>query len=216
MEDEMEKKRDEAVGACKGTLKSSQDLSETQQVVEVVSDTMRQRPVSQEDFDGQGSFQEPVRDHPVTLTRELRTTILEWRAMGLLDLSDSRDWRYQNTMARSEPSRPLPLCHHGFTTSFSRCSPPFRTAFNGNPDKLAFYLNWAWAHIDKYGSGYPHDIAIIWAITDNLTREAAEGPTKWKSSQKRPQPLNASDAASKATKWLSAWPQPPSHKQWAQ
>lgn len=36
-----------------------------------------------------------MRDHPVTSTRELVIMVLEWRVKGLIDLDDSRDWRYQ-------------------------------------------------------------------------------------------------------------------------
>lgn len=69
---------------------------------------------AEEDFRCQASSQEPVRDCPVTPTRELVTTILEWREKGILDLDDFGDWRYQ-TAVRSENLE-------GLTERFNRLS----------------------------------------------------------------------------------------------
>ncbi|ETE59976.1 hypothetical protein L345_14287, partial [Ophiophagus hannah] len=52
--------------------------------------------------------------------------------------------------------------------------PQFKAAFDRDPDKLAFFLNRVWAHIDEYVSDYPSDQSMIQAITKKFKREAAE------------------------------------------
>lgn len=56
--------------------------------------------------------------------------------------------------------------------------PHFRAAFDGSPDKLAFYLNCVWPHIDHYGDNYPNNQEIITIFTENLEGEAAEWVTQ--------------------------------------
>lgn len=51
-------------------------------------------------------------------------------------------------------------------------------ASDGSSDKLAFYLNWVWAHINHYGEGYTNNQEMITAITENLEGEAAEWVTQ--------------------------------------
>lgn len=111
------------MGVSDRVLESLQSPLETQQVAESVAEIACQIGIqpnvhtkwpatgelyrAEEDFRCQASSQEPVRDCPVTPTRELVTTILEWREKGPLDLDDFGDWRYQ-TAVRSQNLEGLP------------------------------------------------------------------------------------------------------------
>lgn len=37
--------------------------------------------------------------------------------------------------------------------------PPIKATFNGSLEKLVFFLNQVWAHLDQYGPGYFDDVA---------------------------------------------------------
>lgn len=57
-------------------------------------------------------------------------------------------------------------------------TPPLRTTFDGNPEKLAFFLNQVWMHLDWHEGEYADDEAWVDVIVANLKREAAEWMTR--------------------------------------
>ncbi|KAK9395724.1 hypothetical protein NXF25_019085 [Crotalus adamanteus] len=49
--------------------------------------------------------------------------------------------------------------------------------FDGNPEKLAFFLNQVWSHLHCHGNNYPDEAAQVDVIVANLKVEAAEWVT---------------------------------------
>lgn len=49
--------------------------------------------------------------------------------------------------------------------------------FNG-PEKLAFFMNQVWAHLDDHMVDYPSDRVMVRAVTVNLEGQAAEWVTQ--------------------------------------
>lgn len=52
--------------------------------------------------------------------------------------------------------------------------PLIKATLDGNLEKLAFFLNQMWAHLDQYGPVYFDDVACVNAIVANVEGEAAE------------------------------------------
>lgn len=46
--------------------------------------------------------------------------------------------------------------------------PPIKATFDRNPDKLPFFLNLVWAHLDHYTIAYTNDRVMVNAIAANL------------------------------------------------
>lgn len=47
--------------------------------------------------------------------------------------------------------------------------------FDGKPEKLAYFLNQVWSHMDRYKADYPNDAACV-----NTTITSLEGePAHW-------------------------------------
>lgn len=46
--------------------------------------------------------------------------------------------------------------------------PPLRATFDGDPDKLAFFLNQVWAHLDRNAPAYPDKRVMVNAVATNL------------------------------------------------
>lgn len=53
-----------------------------------------------------------------------------------------------------------------------------KATFDGDLDKLMFFLNQVWAHLDHYPPVYPLDMVMVNAVTANLDGEAVEWMTK--------------------------------------
>lgn len=53
-----------------------------------------------------------------------------------------------------------------------------KATFDGDPEKLAFFLNQVWAHLDRYAPGYPSEVAMVNAVAANMEGEATEWVTR--------------------------------------
>lgn len=53
-----------------------------------------------------------------------------------------------------------------------------KATFDGDLEKLTFFLNQVWVHIDDHAVNYPSDQAMVRAVTVNLEGEAAEWVTQ--------------------------------------
>lgn len=47
-----------------------------------------------------------------------------------------------------------------------------------DPEKLAFFLNQVWAHLDCHAPAYPSDVVMVNAMATNLEGKAMEGVMK--------------------------------------
>lgn len=54
---------------------------------------------------------------------------------------------------------------------------PLRATFDGNPQKLVFFLNQVWMHLDQHGGEYTDDKAWVDVIMANLEGEVASWVT---------------------------------------
>lgn len=69
-------------------------------------------------------------------------------------------WEGMATRVLGHPKSPAP--------------PPIKATFEGNPEKLAFFLNQVVSHLDQHGAAYADNEARMDTIMDNLDREVAE------------------------------------------
>lgn len=53
-----------------------------------------------------------------------------------------------------------------------------KTTFNRDPEKLVFFMNQVWAHLDDHMADYSSDRAMVLTVTANLEGEAAEWVTQ--------------------------------------
>lgn len=53
-----------------------------------------------------------------------------------------------------------------------------KTIFDRDLEKLVFFMNQGWAHLDDHMVDYPNDRAMVRIVTANLEGEAAEWVTQ--------------------------------------
>ncbi|KAK9395765.1 hypothetical protein NXF25_019126, partial [Crotalus adamanteus] len=54
---------------------------------------------------------------------------------------------------------------------------PLRATFNGSPEKLAFFLNQVWSHLNHHGNNYPDEATRVDVNMANLEAEVADWVT---------------------------------------
>lgn len=69
------------------------------------------------------------------------------------------------------------MAWHGCRCIGASQYPLIKAKFDGDPEKLAFFLNQVWSHLDQYGEFYTDDEACVSAIGENLEGEAVEWVT---------------------------------------
>lgn len=52
-----------------------------------------------------------------------------------------------------------------------------KATFDGEPDKLSFFINQVWVHVDCYAPTYPDERVMVNVVAANLEGEAAEWMT---------------------------------------
>lgn len=53
-----------------------------------------------------------------------------------------------------------------------------KTTFDGDPEKLAFFLNQVWCHLDHYALAYPMEVVVMNMVATNLEGEATVWVTR--------------------------------------
>lgn len=69
---------------------------------------------------------------------------------------------------------------HGVATKVhpkTSAAPPIKDAIDGNPEKLAFFLNQTWSHLDQHEIKYADDKILMDTIVANLKGETVEWMT---------------------------------------
>lgn len=57
--------------------------------------------------------------------------------------------------------------------------PPIKPMFEGDPERLPFFLNQVWVHHDCYAYAYPDNAKMVNAVTANLEEEVTEWVTNF-------------------------------------
>lgn len=52
--------------------------------------------------------------------------------------------------------------------------PPFRAKFDGQPEKLAYFLTQVWNYLEQYNVAHPDKISRMGAVTSNLEGDSTE------------------------------------------